>query len=112
MNYSTKKDFYNNGGGTCLVGKNDNKNYIISSGNMIDSKNIETLKEKIEKVNKLNKEELKLYHREVRKEGKYAHEKGAGLGIIEIAKKTTKNIEYKITQIDEENSYIEIYTHL
>ena len=73
--------------------KNLNKYYVLS-GNMIDLNKKDRIHEKIEKVNSMNKKELRVYYKELRKSGVDTHKRGAGLGFIEMAKKSTEPIEF------------------
>lgn len=53
--------------------------YNISMGNSIDNKHIDLLKEKLEKVNQLSKEELREYYKTVLKNTVISEKGGAGL---------------------------------
>jgi hypothetical protein len=116
MNYSVDRISINEksiGKGICVI-KYDifNQQYSVSSGNFILKENEEAIKEKIDKLNSLNKNELREYFKEARKSGKDAHTKGAGLGLIEIKRKTTGNLEYKISEIDNNLSYFELKANI
>ena len=58
----------------------------------------------METIQPLNQDELKTLYRELRKSGKGKHEKGAGIGFIEIARRSS-SIEYEFSKIDENNHY-------
>lgn len=114
MNYSSKRiDDQHKGSGTCFVTQDKKtKKYSVCSGNMIDSSDIEMIKKKLDKINSLNPQELRAYFREVRKDGRDVHEKGAGLGFIEIARKADGKLKYDITPIDENSAYFEIHVNI
>ena len=61
---------------------------------------------------KLAKKVLKKFLKETRRSGEDSHDKGGGLGFIEIAKKSTGKLEYSITKIDENKSYFEISVNI
>ncbi|OQX58734.1 MAG: hypothetical protein B5M52_04850 [Helicobacteraceae bacterium 4484_230] len=95
--------------GISIVGYDQiKKKYFVSSANIMDNKDEEKLLKKLKKVNTLDKQELRKYYRELRKNGKEKHMRGAGLGFLEMAKKSSEQLEYNITHIDAERSFFEI----
>ena len=94
-----------------VIGFDGAKNkYYVSSGNVIDRSDKEKVIDKISKLNLMDRQELKDYYKELRKSGRYKHDKGAGLGLIEMAKKSTEPIEFIIDDIDEKLSFFTIKT--
>lgn len=83
-----------------LLGK-DEHNYYIITGNYILDSQVEMLKQVLEEVNSLNKDEIKSRYRDVLTEGKISDKGGAGLGIIDIALKSENNIEYEFVPIEQ-----------
>ncbi len=79
--------------------------YNISMGNSIDNKHIDLLKEKLEKVNQLSKEELKEYYKTVLKNTVISEKGGAGLGLIEIARKSGNQLGFKFRKLDDNFSF-------
>jgi len=90
--------------GIIAVGYKDN-HYFVSCGNLLENKNVEKLREKLTRLQKMNKEEIKQYYKEQRKKGGDEGSKGAGLGLIEIARKADKPIEFDFKKIDEKFSF-------
>lgn len=84
------------------------EHYFISCGNKIENKNIDALNDKLSQVQDLSKEELKALYLKERNCDEVKSEKGAGLGFIELARKSTHPIEYDITKIDQSSSYFTI----
>ena len=80
------EDVENNNG--VFVLKKEYAKYFITTGNLIENENISGLKAQIEQVNKLDKDELKAYHRQVLVDGKISSKGGAGLGLIDMARKS------------------------
>lgn len=112
MNYSSKRKAIattNVGIGTCLIKQDPQTNaLIVCSGNEIKTTHITRVITKLEKINSLDAVELKAYYKEVRKSGVDSHDTGAGLGFLEMAKKSSAQLKYTITPIDENNSYFEL----
>lgn len=86
--------------------------FVVTVGNIISSKSIEALKNKIELVNKLSKDSLKKLYKEVITKGQISDKGGAGLGIIDIAIKSGNKIQYKFDPINSDLSYYVIKTRI
>ncbi len=82
-----------------------NELYNISQGNLIVNDHIDSLKEKLESINKLDREELKAYYQTVLRETVISSKGGAGLGLIEIARKSGNKIRFKFDPVDDKYSY-------
>ncbi len=80
-----------------LLAKAEDGGYYIVSGNFIPNAVVENLKERIESVNALSPNDLKLKYREVLSNGEFSDKGGAGLGIIDIARKSGQKLEYYFT---------------
>ena len=65
----------------------DLSSYSLRTGNLIDNKEVDALRTRIEKVINLNKEELKTLHKKILSETELNDKSGAGLGIISILRK-------------------------
>jgi hypothetical protein len=95
--------------GIFLIG-NDHNQYFITSGNGISNENIPALKSLIDNINSLNQDELKQLHKEKMRETAISDKGGAGLGFIDIARKTGNPLEYHFEPIDENNSFFLLKT--
>jgi hypothetical protein len=87
-----------------MIGKIANT-YTIFTGNYILNENVNALKNRLDKVNSLNKDELKLYYKEVLNNGEMSLKGGGGLGMIDIARKTGEKIDYKFLEINDKISF-------
>lgn len=92
------------------------KSFYITTANQIKNENIGTLKEKIEKINKLDHDGLRLYSRKIKMTGKISEKGGAGLGLIEMAKRSGARLSYDFKKISDDrslfylNTFIDIYS--
>jgi hypothetical protein len=68
--------------------------FRISTGNFIRSDKSKVLKEKIDKINSLSKEELKDFYKFVLNNQSFSEKGGGGLGLIDIARKTGNKLDY------------------
>ncbi len=87
-----------------MIGKIDNS-YSIITGNYILNENINGLKNRLDEVNALSKEELKEYYKKVLNNGEMSLKGGGGLGMIDIARKTGEKLEYNFLEIDNKVSF-------
>ena len=85
--------------------KNIDKTYFITSGNIIDKRNIQTLEKQLKQVNELDKNELKELYRKVISTTEFSSKGGAGLGLIEMARKSGRKIEYSFIEYDKDFSF-------
>lgn len=86
-----------------------NDEYLLISSNMINNDKIPPLKNRIEEVNSLDKEGLKQLYKDVRLNASFSDSSGAGIGIIDIARKSENKIEYSF---EEMNGTFSVYTLL
>jgi hypothetical protein len=69
--------------------------YAILTGNYIMSNQQAALKKRIEDVNGMTKEELKTEYQRILQNGTLSEKGGAGLGIIDLARRTREQIDCK-----------------
>ena len=87
-----------------MMGRKDNL-YNIMSGNYIVRKEIEGFRAKLDKINAMDKEQLKSYYKEVLNNAKFSAKGGGGLGMIDIAKKTGQKLDYTFEEVDNDFSF-------
>ena len=79
--------------------------YKIVTGNLIATSHVKTLTKQLERINQMNKEELRQYYKDVMSNDKFSESGTAGLGFIDMARKTGQKLDYKFIEMDEEYSY-------
>jgi hypothetical protein len=89
-----------------------NFKYYITTGNLIEIQEIESLKEKIDKINSMDGLNLREYSRATRSNNDFSSKGGAGLGLIEMAKRSGNKLEYDFKNIDENHSYFYLNTEI
>ncbi|NLI24446.1 MAG: hypothetical protein GX419_07065 [Bacteroidales bacterium] len=65
----------------------------ITTGNFIKSDKIKKLKDKIDKINSMNPDELKDMYKFILNHQKFSDKGGGGLGLIDIARKTGSRLQ-------------------
>jgi hypothetical protein len=97
-------DFLFAGRGIFMVSKGDVE-YHVTTGNVIENSKIEELTRILDHINVLDKEGLKQLYKTQMREGRLSEKGGAGLGFIDIARKTGRRLDYHFLSIDEETSF-------
>lgn len=97
---NTSKD----GRGLFLVSKCDEE-YNVTTGNVIKNDKIPGLRSMLDGINNLDKEGLKNKYKQQIRNGEISKEGGAGLGFIDIARKTGRKLIFDFLPLDEENSF-------
>ena len=93
--------------GILLVGCEDDR-YIVSSGNLIQKDEIAELRERLTILQGMDKDALKQFYKEQCRRISDPNAKGAGLGLIEIARKSTRPLEFDFQIVDKTYSFFSI----
>ncbi len=94
--------------GVVVIGREENGNYFVHCGNRICNVDIPKMSTNLELVRNLNYDELKTLYKERRRMDPQPGSKGAGLGLIEMSRKSVKPIEYSFEKIDDDFSFFSI----
>jgi len=85
-----------------FVVKRGREFYTIITGNLTSNESTKELTEILDKVNSLNKDELNdLYKKQIKNGRKLSDRGGAGLGFIDIVRKTGNPIDYNIVPTED-----------
>jgi len=90
-----------------MIAKNV-EGYSIVTGNLIDDVKVESFKSKLEEINSLDKQGLKQLYKTVLTEGKFSESGGAGLGLIDIGRKSGEPLEYGFIPFNENYSFFSL----
>ena len=86
-----------------------NKIYSAQSGNMIKTDNVEHIKNRIDYLNSLDKPAVRKFYKEkIKEKDVNSDSKGAGLGLIEIARRASAPIEYEFTPCGDDLTFMTI----
>ena len=100
--YNDSKDYP--GRGAMLVTKQEDY-YSVTTVNLINESLVDDLKIFLEKINPLSELELNELYKTQLTQGKISSKGGAGLGFIDIRRKTGNVLKYQFVDHDEENSF-------
>ncbi|MBS2096925.1 SiaB family protein kinase [Carboxylicivirga linearis] len=81
------------------------ESYNIITGNVIKNEKVDDLKKNLEHVNSLDKKGLSDLYKQQMREGRISEKGGAGLGFIDIAKKTGSKLGFQFKELNEEVSF-------
>jgi len=101
--------------GTVIMGNKMDKRetFFVQTKNAVKNETIGFLKDRIDYLNTLDKIQLRQYYKEkVREENDNDASKGAGLGLIEIARRATAPIGYTFEPITDSLSYFTMYVEI
>ena len=77
-----------------IILSHDGPYYRISTGNFISSDKVSFLKDRIEQLNALSDEEVKMLYRDILGNEGLSEKGGGGLGMLDIVRKTGNKLEY------------------
>ena len=106
--YVTKKRKVNTA--IFMIGKHDDS-YVITSGNPIKTDNVPALQRRLDVINSLDKDGLKSMYKEIIKHESGLTEKGgAGLGFVDMARKSGQKLVYSFESLEGDYSFFTLKT--
>lgn len=97
--------------GLFMIGKKDKVYYIITL-NKVNAENEKRIITAINEVNNASKEELNKMYKNQLKNGKINKDGGAGLGLIDIVRKTENKIDYMFIPVNFAEKYFVLKSEL
>ncbi|TNF29170.1 MAG: hypothetical protein EP314_03020 [Bacteroidetes bacterium] len=93
-----------------FVVSKDGQDISISIGNLVSNSERPVLEDKLRKINSLNEEEIKFLYGVIMKQTvvKFSSKGGAGLGLIDMKKKSGKDLDFDFQEVDGEVSYFNL----
>ncbi len=92
------------GNGIVLVGKGV-ETYGVTTGNVISNDKMEFVRNLMDKLNGMEKDEIKTFYKTTLRSTKLSAKAGAGLGFIDMVKKTGNKIHYTFVPINDLTSF-------
>jgi len=91
-----------------LIIEREGEFYKVTTGNFINSKRTKFLKEKIDKINSLTRDELKDMYKFILNHQKLSAKGGGGLGLVDIARKSGNKLEYEFYVYNDNYSFFNL----
>ncbi len=90
-----------------LIGKTE-ASYQITSGNAIKADEVASMTRKLDDLNQLDKDGLKTLYQDIIKNGKLSPKGGAGLGFVDMVRKSGNPLEFDFEPIDDKLSFFSV----
>jgi hypothetical protein len=90
-----------------MIGKEE-KDYYVITGNHILNDRIADIKRKLERVNNCDRDELKALYQEILANEPMSEKGTAGLGMIDIARKSGQKLGYDFHPVNEKYSFFSL----
>ena len=81
-----------------------NGKVFIASENTLPNEDVESLRNQLDEINRYSRDELKAIYKESLEKGEMSEKGGAGLGLIEMARKTGNKLHYSFMSLDKHTS--------
>lgn len=81
-----------------------NGTYKITTGNFVPKDKVQYLKDRIEQLNSMSKDELKSLYKLILNNQEFSVKGGGGLGMIDVARKTGSVLNYEFVDVDDKFS--------
>ena len=91
-----------------LLGRHEDDFFIVT-GNRIENSSIHSLKEKINEINGWNHSDMRDIYSDKLGKSEYSAKGGAGLGLLDIYKKSGRKLKYQIDSINDEVSFLSLH---
>ncbi len=91
--------------GEAFIVRKHRGSYYITTGNYVENVNIGPMREKLERVNSVTPEELKKLFMMTLQNKKISKQGGAGLGFMEMVRKTKEKLDFDFVEIDDDRSF-------
>jgi phosphate uptake regulator len=92
------------GMGLVLVAKNSER-FQVTTGNIIENAHVDEISMFLGKLNNMKSDDLDDLYKQQMRDGIMSPKGGAGLGFIDIRRKTRNPLDYSFVKIDEETSF-------
>ncbi|MFC2176461.1 SiaB family protein kinase [Bacteroidota bacterium] len=91
-----------------LIGRHSGEFFIITGNKILNSK-VEALKERLKEINSWDPSNMREIYSTKLGKSEYSAKGGAGLGLMDIYKRSGRKIKYSIQQINSEVSFLSLH---
>lgn len=103
---SAGKEFEGNFG--MFIFSKSNGIYKVTTGNFVKKQKVKLLKDRMDQINYLSKDELKTLYRLILNNQEFTDKGGGGLGMIDIAKRTGNKLDYKFYEYNDDYCFFSL----
>jgi len=105
QNVSLHSDRNNHAGMSLVVYSKTGNGYTVSTGNVLMESSVPDLKGRLDEINHLHPDEIREAYRKMLISAEFSAKGGAGLGLMEMAKKTGNKLDYDFIPLEKGFSY-------
>ena len=91
--------------GSIVVYSKTEGGYTVSTGNAMTRDEVPDLRRRLEEINKMDPEQIKEVYRTVLQVSDITEKGGAGLGLLEMARKTGNRLDFDFSPLDARHDY-------
>ncbi len=96
------------GGSSILVIAKRDEHYEVNAGNMIKAADVAGLRSRLEEIRPLDKQGLKVLYKEQLRKERTESSSGAGLGLIDMARRSSAPLDFDFQTVDNQFSYFSL----
>lgn len=93
------------------IGRRD-EGYVVSSGNIVLNPDVESLCMRIDNVNSMTRDEVKIQFRKQMRRDVAPDAMGAGLGLLEITKRSSEKMTYAVKDLDTTSKFFTLTAYI
>lgn len=108
VNHGAEPTEHRDNASLLLIGRN-NGNLFINTGNKVENSKIHAFVQKVEEVNAFVHDDIREIYSVALGESEYSEKGGAGLGLLDIYKRSGNQLQYEIQPIDENLSFLSVH---
>jgi Family of unknown function (DUF6272) len=90
--------------GILTIGREGDE-YSVHAGNLIKVADVERLRARLNEIAAMDKDQLKSLYKAKLRAGPDADSKGAGVGLVEIARRSSRAIDFEFISVDDEYTF-------
>lgn len=94
-----------------LIGRHGN-DFFINTGNKIDNDKVQSFIDKVDEVNNLVHDNMRSIYSTALDESEYSEKGGAGLGLLDIYKRSGNKLRYDVQPIDDRVSFLSLHIRI
>lgn len=91
-----------------MLGRQNKGGYVIITGNYIFSEKVDSLTKRLNTLNAMDKEELRAEYQNILSNEGFSEKGGAGLGFIDMLRKSGQKLEFGFQKVDDKYSFFTI----
>lgn len=100
------------GGQGVVVIAHDGRGYSVFTGNAMAQSEVEALKQRLDLLNGCGPDELRELYKNTLNNGTFSPSGGGGLGLIDMARRSGRKLEYGFVPLDNNNTFFSLNVNI